>query len=523
MTTRKTDTETNSVNQNKKVLDTIIIGTGFSGICMAIKLKQAGIGSIKILEQRDTIGGTWRDNTYPGAECDVQSHLYSFSFEPNPNWKKMFGEQSEILAYMNFCVDKYDLRHLIEFNTSVKGIYFQEESGIWEVHTESGQIFLAHTVVSGNGGLSRPSLPDIKGLDSFKGKIFHSAKWDHSYDLNGKEVAVIGTGASAIQIVPAIAPIVKKLNLFQRTPPWIISKSDREISDQERLLYSILPITQQLYREYIYWILEIRILGLVLNPDLMKAFEQAAREYLKKSIKNPILQEKLTPNYLFGCKRILLSNNYYPALERKNVELITSGIEEVREKSILTKEGKEIFVDTIIAATGFHGAKTGAPFEIIGIKNQSLNETWKLNGAKAYLGITVSGFPNLFLMTGPNSGLAHSSMIYIIESQAQYITQCIKSIKSNNLKYIEVKQEVQDTYNSELQMRLQKSVWADSCNSWYVDKSGRNTSLWPGFTLEFKTRTFAFNPTEYNLVSQNNTKLEANVFDIIKNLATALV
>ncbi len=521
MTTRKTEPGTNLTGQDKSILDAIIIGTGFAGICMGIRLRQAGIPSFKILEQKETIGGTWRDNTYPGAECDVQSHLYSYSFEPNPNWKKMFGEQSEILAYMNFCVDKYNLRHLMAFNTSVTGIYFDEKRGLWEVHTENEEVYLSRTVISGNGGLSRPSIPDLPGLKNFKGKVFHSARWDHSYDIKGKEVAVIGTGASAIQIVPAIAPDVKKLNLFQRTPPWIISKADREISDRERLLYSILPITQQIYREYIYWILEIRVLGLVLNPDLMKAFEQAAREYLKKSIKDPVLREKLTPNYLFGCKRILLSNTYYPALERENVNVITSGIKEIREKNILTKEGKEIFVDAIIAATGFQGAEAVAPFEVIGLDNQSLNKTWKEKGAEAYLGTTVSGFPNLFLMTGPNTGLGHSSMIYMIESQAQYITQCIRNIKENKLKYIDVKREVQDSYNVELQRRLQKSVWADSCNSWYVTKSGKNTTLWPGFTLEFKTKTFAFNPLEYNLVKQNDTKVNANVFDVVKNLATA--
>lgn len=522
MTTRKTEPGINPTGQDKSFLDAIIIGTGFAGICMGIKLKQAGIHSFKIFEQKEAIGGTWRDNTYPGAECDVQSHLYSYSFEPNPHWKKMFGEQSEILAYMNFCVDKYDLRHKISFNTCVTGIYFDERRGLWEVHTLNKEVFLARTVISGNGGLSRPSIPELPGLKNFKGKVFHSARWDHSYDIKGKEVAVIGTGASAIQIVPAIAPDVKKLNLFQRTPPWIISKADREISDRERLLYSMLPITQQLYRDYIYWILEIRVLGLVLNPDLMKAFEQAAREYLKKSIKDPILREKLTPNYLFGCKRILLSNTYYPALERDNVDVITNGIEEIRNHSIITKDKKEIFVDAIIAATGFQGAEAVAPFEVIGLDSQNLNHKWKSNGAEAYLGTTVSGFPNLFLMTGPNTGLGHSSMIYMIESQSQYITQCIRNLKENKLKYMDVKKDVEESYNQELQDRLKKSVWADSCNSWYVTKSGKNTTLWPGFTLEFKARTFALNPMDYNLVKINNAKTEANTFDLFKNLATAL-
>lgn len=520
MTTRKIDP---TENNKQRILDSIIIGTGFAGICMAIRLKQAGIDSYKILEQKDTIGGTWRDNTYPGAECDVKSHLYSFSFEPNPNWKKMYGEQKEILAYMNFCVDKYNLRYKISFNTNVKGIYFKEENGYWEVETDSGEVLLARTVISGNGGLSRPSIPDLPGLENFTGKVFHSAKWDHSFDLQGKEVAVIGTGASAIQIVPAIAPVVKTLNLFQRTPPWIISKQDRAISDEERLLYSILPFTQQIYREFIYWVLEIRILGLVINPEIMKAFEQAAREYLKKSIKDPILREKLTPNYLFGCKRILMSNDYYPTLERENVNVDVSGILEVRENSILSKEGKEYFVDAIIAATGFQGAEALAPFEVIGLNRQNLNEIWKKSGAEAYLGTTVSGFPNLFLMTGPNTGLGHSSMIFMIESQANYIVHSILNLKKRNLKYMNVKKEVQDHYNEEIQKRLQKSVWAENCNSWYVTKTGKNTTLWPGFTMEFRLRTLFMNPLDYEFVAANESKPVDNPFRSLQDLVFAFL
>ncbi|HEX8821274.1 MAG TPA: NAD(P)/FAD-dependent oxidoreductase, partial [Archangium sp.] len=348
-------------------------------------------------------------------------------------------------------------------------------------------------------GLSRPSLPRIPGLAGFQGKVFHSASWDHGYALEGKRVAVIGTGASAIQIVPRIAPRVKQLHLFQRTPPWILSKDDRDIGQGERKLYEALPVAQWLHRQLIYWRLESRVPFFIVAPSVLKLAEREARRFLEQSIPDPELRAKLTPNYVLGCKRVLLSNDYYPALLRPNVELVTEGIQEITRDGLLTKEGTARSVDAIIFATGFQAAEAAAPFPIHGRGGLELEEAWRTN-AEAYLGATVAGMPNLFFLVGPNTGLGHSSMVFMIESQAQYVLECIEVMRREGLGSLEVRQDAQERFNQRLHERLDRTVWSTGgCVSWYRTSSGKNTTLWPGFTFEFRWRTQRPDLTDYHL------------------------
>jgi cation diffusion facilitator CzcD-associated flavoprotein CzcO len=455
---------------------------------MGIRLKQAGIDTFTILEKAAALGGTWRDNDYPGAACDVQSHLYSFSFEPNPRWSRMFAEQREIKTYLEHCAEKYDLFPHLRFNREVKSTLFDETSSTWTVILDSGEQLTADIVVIGTGGLSRPAYPDIAGIRRFAGKMFHSARWDHAYDLTGKRVGVIGTGASSIQFVPQIAPRVKELALFQRTPPWILPKPDRAISAGERRLYRLFPFLQWLYRIFLYWLLESRVLGFVVSPKLMLLVQKAALDYLVTSVPDPALQKKLLPNYIFGCKRVLISNDYYPALLRSNVEVIDAGISEITEDSVVTRDGRRVELDALILGTGFKASEDAAPFEVRGRGGVDLNEHWK-DGAEAYLGTTVAGFPNFFIISGPNTGLGHSSLVLMIESQTAHIVSAIKQLLKKRARCIEVRRDVERRYNDHLQERLQRSVWASGCSSWYQTKTGRNTTLWPHFTFVFRLLT----------------------------------
>jgi cation diffusion facilitator CzcD-associated flavoprotein CzcO len=479
----------------------LIIGTGFAGLCMGIRLKQAGIHDFTILEEADEVGGTWRDNHYPGAACDIQSHLYSFSFEPNPRWTRMFALQAEILEYLKHCADKYGLRPHIKFNARVAGASFDERTGTWEVATADGKTYRGRLLVSGSGGLSRPSIPEIPGLPVFEGKAFHSARWDHGYSLEGKTVGVVGTGASGIQIVPEIAPKVRKLYLFQRTPPWILPKPDRAIGPMERAIFARAPGVQQLVRRAIYWQLEWRAVGFVVQPAIMKLAQKQALQYLRRRVADPVLRKKLTPNYLMGCKRILMSNDYFETLQRPNVEVVTDPIHEVRARGLATTDGQERPLDALVLATGFQAAEAAAPFHITGRGGRDLNEAWR-PGAEAYLGTTVAGFPNMFLIVGPNTGLGHNSMVFMIESQVQYVMSCVEMMRARRLKQVDVRPDVQAAYNARIHERLGKTVWASGCHSWYQTSSGKNTTLWPGFTVEYRLRTRAFDDANYELVPQ---------------------
>lgn len=476
----------------------LIIGSGFAGLGMAIKLREAGFEDFQILERGSDVGGTWRDNHYPGCACDVQSHLYSFSFEPNPDWTRMFARQPEIRAYLEKCADKYDLRRHIVFGANVQTARYDDASASWTVTTADGRSFKAQVLVSGMGGLSNPAMPNVKGLEKFKGKAFHSAHWDHSYDLAGKKVAVIGTGASAIQFVPQLQKAAGRVDLYQRTAPWIMPKPDREIGQIERVLYRRFPALQNAYRTAIYWALESRVLGFAVNPKLMTLVQGIARSHIKKQIADPALRAKVTPDYTIGCKRILISNDYYPALAQDNVEVITDSIAEVRANSIVDTNGVERKVDAIIYGTGFKAQDPMPRGTVFGRGGVDLLDAWK-DGPEAYLGLSVAGFPNFFMLVGPNTGLGHNSMVFMIESQVAYVMDALKTMKARQLRAVDVKPDAQVSFNKGIQGKLTKTVWTSGCKSWYVDANGKNTTLWPGFTFVYRGKTRRFKADQYQL------------------------
>ncbi|MFO0759316.1 MAG: NAD(P)/FAD-dependent oxidoreductase [Byssovorax sp.] len=485
---------------NQRIL---IIGTGFAGLGMGIRLKQAGIDDFVILERDAGVGGTWRANHYPGAACDVESHLYSFSFEKSPDWSRAFGTQKEILAYLERCAQKYGLLPHIRFHTEATGASFDEATGLWTVRTKSGETFEARVVVSGTGGLSRPALPDIPGRDTFAGKTFHSAGWDDAYPLEGKRVGLIGTGASAVQIVPAIAPRVGELVVFQRSAPWILPKDDFPFTEEQKARFRRHPLLLDLERAKIFARRELFGLAFTRQPKVLEMLEPLVLQYLKKQVRDPVLRKKLRPDYHLGCKRILPTNDYYPALQRPNVDLCTDGIEAITPRGIRTRDGHERGFDVLIYATGFHASEAAAPFGIAGRGGRDLNAVWR-DGPEAYLGSTVAGFPNLFLIVGPNTGLGHTSMVLMIEAQIAYALSAIKTMRDRALKLVDVRPEAQSRYNEEIQRRLEKTVWSSGCKSWYLTRSGKNTTLWPGLTTEFARRTRAFDPESYDLVPLAN-------------------
>ena len=346
-------------------------------------------------------------------------------------------------------------------------------------------------------GGKRPPYPE----DLFEGEKFHSAQWNHDYDLSEKKVAVIGTGASSIQFIPKIQPQVKRLSLFQRTPPWILPRNDHRIPSWQRALFRLLPSTQRFVRSRIYLRQELAVLGFIYRKDMLDGAMRLSLNYLKKQVNDPILRTKLTPHYTMGCKRVLLSDDFYPALTQPNVDVITDKIREVKSNSIITEDGLEHTIDAIIFGTGFHVTDSQLPCYIHGRDGHSLAEHWHA-GSSAYLGTTVSGFPNLFLLIGPNTGLGHNSMVFMIESQLNYILDCMRTMDRRNLGAIEVRPEIQEAFDTEMQKRMQRTVWTSGCKSWYLDANGHNTTLWPGFTFEYRRRTHHFDPQRYTLIPQ---------------------
>jgi len=477
------------------MLTAIVVGAGFSGLAAGIQLRRLGITDFVILEKADKVGGTWRENTYPGAACDVPSHLYSYSFEPNPNWSRSFGGQAEILAYLEHCADAYGLRPYLRFGQRVVEARFDETTGVWTVTTGS-ETLQARALLLGNGALHIPSLPDIPGLDSFQGDRFHSARWNHDVDLRGKRVAVVGTGASAIQFVPQIAPTVGRLDLYQRTPPWIMPKRDRETSDAERWAYANVPGAHWLRRTGLYWLMESRVVGFAYAPRVNELVEKLVRRHIAREVRDPLLRAKLTPTYRLGCKRVLLSNDYYPALQRDNVQVITDRIAEVTPRGVRTADGTERQVDALILGTGFRVTEYLSSIKVVGRKGLELNDAWR-NSLRNYLGITVSGFPNLFLLMGPNTGLGHNSMIFMIEAQARYAAKAISELRDRNLAFLDVKPTVEQAFRTELAAKMKNTVWMTGCQSWYQTPDG-DVFLWPAATFDYwwRTRTVDLNDYE---------------------------
>ncbi|WP_067534646.1 flavin-containing monooxygenase [Nocardia crassostreae] len=475
----------------------IIVGSGFSGLGMAIRLSQQGRNDYLVLERGHDVGGTWRDNTYPGAACDVPSQLYSYSFALNPDWSRSFSKQPEIQRYIQGVADKYGVRDRHIFGCDMTGAQWNEETSRWEIQTSRGP-FTADILISAVGALCEPNLPDIKGINGFEGEIFHSARWDHDADLTGKRVAVIGTGASAIQIVPNIAAQVAHLDVYQRTAPWLLPRGDRPYTLPEKLAFKHIPGFQALSRAAIYAVRETQVVGLAKFPPAMLALEAVARAKLFAEIRDPELRAKVTPDFRIGCKRMLISNDYYPALSRDNVDLVTDGIREINANSIVTADGTERVVDAIVVATGFHVTDSPVFEAIAGRDGRTLAEVFEEGGQQGYKGSTIHNYPNMFFLLGPNVGLGHTSMVYMIESQINYIADAVAKIDSLGLRTVEVRKDVQDEFNTELQKKLVGSVWSTGgCASWYLDKHGNNTTLWPDFTFRFRSLLEKFDVSAY--------------------------
>lgn len=494
-----------------------IVGSGFAGIGMAIRLRRMGLASVTVYEAAAEIGGTWRDNAYPGAACDIPSHLYSFSFAPSPSWTRTFASQQEILAYLKRCAHDHGVAPLIRCNARVAAARFDDLRRIWRlevVATEHGrpgatsgrapndtqnapETVEVDVLIAASGPLSRPAMPAIAGLDRFRGALFHSARWDHAYPLEGKRVAVIGTGASAVQFIPRIQARVARLHVFQRTPPWIMPRPDRAIDPRVQRLFRWAPWAQRLARWSIYWRHEARALAFIVNPKWMKAPMRFAASYLERRVRDPALRAKLTPSYLLGCKRVLLSSDYYPALVQPNVDLVTTPTREVVEDGIVTEDGREYRVDAIICGTGFDVADAGAPFPLFGPRGANLDAQWRSEGPHAYLGASIAGFPNFFMMIGPNTGLAHNSMVYMIESHIAYIASCLQLLVRRGARTMEVRADVQEAYNDTIRKAFEGTVWMSGCRSWYLSARGRNTALWPGFSFAFRRLTRRARPEDY--------------------------
>ncbi len=477
-----------------------IIGSGFGGIGMAARLSRAGITDVVLLERAADLGGTWRDNSYPGAACDVPSHLYSFSFAPNPGWTRSFSPQHEIWEYLRRTAADEGVTAKIRFGADVTAARWDPRARLWRVETSAGRL-TARFLVSAAGPLSDPLIPDIPGLGAFAGTVFHSATWDHGHDQTGRNVAVIGTGASAIQFVPRIQPLVRRLTVFQRTPLWIIPRHDRQISPLERWLFRHAPLTQRIARAGIYLGRESYALGFVKNPDIMRKAEALALRHLHRQVSDPELRARLTPSYRMGCKRILISSDYYPALTARNVALVTGGVKEIAEHSVLSSDGTACDADTIIFGTGFHVADFPAAQRILDADGVSLAHHWSARPAlTAFRGTTTAGFPNLFVLTGPNTGLGHTSQVFMIEAQIRYVVSALVHARRHEIDRIEVRPAAQSAYDRAVRRRMSGTVWVTGgCRSWYLDADGRNVSLWPDFTWVYAWQTRRFDPSNYDL------------------------
>jgi cation diffusion facilitator CzcD-associated flavoprotein CzcO len=462
-----------------------IIGTGFSGIGMAVRLKAAGFEDLTILERAHEVGGVWRDNTYPGAACDVPSHLYSFSFAPDGRWSRRFAPQAEIKAYLQRVAEEHDVLRHVRFGTDVVRSTYDEERRVWQLELGSGEVLETDVLIAACGQLSRPSYPDVPGLADFAGTRFHSAQWDHSADLAGKRVVVLGTGASAIQFVPEVVKQASHVTLLQRSAPYVLHKPDRAYGARSQAVLARQPAVLKADRARVFVANELRSLGFNTEPRLLKGHQLAFRAQLRRDVPDLALRAKLTPTDPMGCKRILQSNDWYPALTQSHVNVVTEQVVRVLPEGVETADGVLHEADVLILGTGFTATELLLPMEVVG-PSGTLQQAWS-HGAEAFLGSAVAGFPNLFLMYGPNTNLGHNSIILMLESQIAWITQAVQAVTPGGS--IEVRAAVQAQYNAWLQRKLGGTVFAGGCTSWYLTKEGRNTQNWPGTTLAFRRRT----------------------------------
>lgn len=465
-----------------------------------MRLRREGITDFVVLERAGGVGGTWRDNSYPGCACDVPSHLYSFSFAPNPEWPRTFSGQEHIRAYLEHVTDVFRLRSHLRFDTEVTKMTWDAEKLRWGIETSSG-FLTADVVVSATGPLSDPKIPQIPGIDTFTGKVFHSARWDHDYDLRGKRVAMVGTGASAIQIVPAIQQDVARLTLFQRTPPWVMPRVDRAISGVERWLHRQVPFTTKGRRGLLWGIRELQVQAFTKRPHQLGVVERLAKRNIARAVKDPALREKLTPDYRIGCKRILLSNAYYPALTRPNVDVVASGLAEIDGSTVVAADGTRAEVDAIVFGTGFHVTDMPIAERVVGADGRTLAQAWE-TGMKSLRGATAAGFPNWMTIIGPNTGLGNSSMILMIESQLNYMADFVRQLDVLGGRVaLDARPAAVDAWNHKVQERMKRTVWnTGGCTSWYLDANGVNTTVWPGTTTEFRGATRRVDLGEYDVL-----------------------
>jgi cation diffusion facilitator CzcD-associated flavoprotein CzcO len=479
-----------------------IIGAGFSGLGAAVKLQDDN--DIVIFEQADEVGGTWRANTYPGCACDIPSNLYSFSFEPNPNWTRAYPQQPEILAYLKRVTDKYNLRPRIRFNTEVTEARWDDATCTWAISCAGQAPEHFDVVVNGTGPLSRPAFPALPGIETFAGTVFHSARWNHDHDLSGKRVAVVGTGASAVQFVPEIAPNVAYLSVFQRTAAWVVPREDRPFTDKEMRRFKRVPLVQRLLRWKIYARQELLAIGFLgKGKGILNKVDKGGREFIAAQIQDPALRRKVTPTIKPGCKRLLLSNDWYPALTRPNVQLVTEGIESVVFNGVRTVDGTVHEADTLIFGTGFAATGFLAPMRVFGRDGVELTDAWR-TGARSHLGTTVAGYPNLFLMVGPNTGLGHNSIVFMIEAQLNYVSGAVKHLRESwskgEVRALDLRADVQAKSYRDIQNKMRKTVWMSGCKSWYQSADGHIDTLWPGFTWDYWRRTRHFQADLFHAV-----------------------
>ena len=481
------------------IYPTMIVGAGFTGLGAAIKLREAGVDDFVILERSDQVGGTWRDTRYPGASCDIPSLLYSFSFAQNPRWSRTYSPAEEIQRHLEDMTTRFDIRGRIRFGQEVNGLSFDEDAGVWTATTAGRKRFHARTVVLASGPLPDHGFPDIRGMGSYRGHKIHSARWDRDYDFAGKRVAVIGTGASAIQIIPELVKKAGFVKVFQRTPGWVLPRLDIATPPAVQAVFTKVPAAQELARQALFWGHEASATALVWNTPLTSLVARLGKTHLRMAVKDPWLRRQLTPDFTPGCKRMLVSSDYYPALQRDNCKLIDWPIATLSPAGIRTSDGIEHRLDCIVFATGYDVHLTGPPFPVTGLKARSLNAEWA-HGAQAYKSASAHGYPNLFFMTGPNSGPGHNSLLVYIEGQLDYAVRAITTILDKDLRYLDVRADVQRRHNERIQKRLAKTTWMSGCRSWYLTKDGFNASMYPGTATQYLRQMRDFRLADYHAV-----------------------
>lgn len=479
-------------------VDVVVVGSGFGGIAVVRALREQGVHDVVVLERADSVGGTWRDNTYPGCACDVPSHLYSFSFAPNPDWSRLFSPQPEIESYLRRVADDLGVTASIRFGCALEAARWDDAAARWRLTTTDGDLS-CRVLVLATGGLSEPAVPDLPGLDRFAGPVMHTARWDHGVDLAGRAVAVVGTGASAIQVVPALQPVAARIDLYQRTPAWILPRRDRAVAEWERRLFRAVPAAQRAVRGGQFWRRELTTSAFTTRPALMDLARRTALAHLARQVPDPVLRDLLTPRYAMGCKRILLSDDFYPAVASDTVDLVPHAVTAVSPTGLVAADGRERAADALVFATGFHVTDPPVAGRIRDSAGRPLAEHLGRHPA-AYKATAFPGFPNLFLVTGPNAGLANNSMVVMIEAHARYIADAVAGMQRHGVDALEVRREAVARWDAAVQAASEGTVWSSGgCRSWYLDATGRNAALWPWGTRRFEAATRRFDPGAYRL------------------------